>query len=192
VILTVAQADDALKQAVTDSLTGLGNRALLLERLEHELVRSDRGGDEVTVLFLDLDRFKIVNDSLGHTVGDQLLKAVAERLRDCIREDDVCTRIGGDEFAILLSGAADPAAVADRIIDVLQRGFEIDGHELFIGVSIGIASGREDGETLLRNADVAMYHAKRTGTGRRRRFEPRMHEALVSRPDLDAELRRGH
>jgi len=190
VILTVVRADHAVTQAFTDSLTGLGNRALLLDRLEHELVRSDRGGDEVTVLFLDLDRFKLVNDSLGHIIGDQRLKAVAERLRGCIRDGDVCARLGGDEFAILLNNAAEPSTVAERIIDLLQRGFLIDGRELFIGVSVGIASGRDDAETLLRNADVAMCHAKRDGAGRHQRFEPRMHAALRSRLDLDSELRR--
>jgi diguanylate cyclase (GGDEF)-like protein len=189
-VLSVARADRAVEQAFTDSLTGLGNRALLLDRLEHELARSDRGGDPVTVLFIDLDRFKLVNDSLGHLAGDQLLQAVAERLQGCIREGDVCARLGGDEFAIVLTGASDPNALADRIIDVLESSFPVDGHEVFIGVSVGIAGGREDPETLLRNADVAMYHAKRTGTGRRQRFEPRMHEALLSRLDLESELRR--
>jgi diguanylate cyclase (GGDEF)-like protein len=202
VVLTVARADYAMQQAFTDTLTGLGNRALLLDRLEHELVRSDRGGAPVTVLFIDLDRFKLVNDSLGHIAGDQLLMHVADRLRGCLRDDDVCARLGGDEFAILLAGARDPDTVADRIIDVLQRRFSIDGQEVFIGVSVGIATGREEAETLLRNADVAMYHAKRgepgsvlgegqgRDQGRRRRFEPEMHEALVSRLGLDSELRR--
>jgi len=190
VVLTVARAEHAVEQAYTDTLTGLGNRPLLLDRLEHELVRADRAGRPVTVLFIDLDRFKLVNDSLGHMAGDQLLVAVADRLRGCIREGDVCARLGGDEFAILLGGAgAVPDAVADRIIEVLHRSFSIDGHEVFIGVSVGIATGREDADTLLRNADVAMYHAKRAGTGRRRRFKPQMHEALVSRLGLDSELR---
>ncbi len=153
-------------------------------------MRADRAGRPVTVLFIDLDRFKLVNDSLGHTAGDQLLVAVANRLRGCIRDGDVCARLGGDEFAILLAGAEGaPDVVADRIIEVLHRSFSIDGHEVFIGVSVGIATGREDAETLLRNADVAMYHAKRAGTGRRRRFKPQMHEALVSRLGLDSELR---
>jgi diguanylate cyclase (GGDEF)-like protein len=190
VTLSVARAGHAVEQAFTDPLTGLGNRTLLLDRLEHELVRSDRGGEPVTVLFIDLDRFKLVNDSLGHQAGDYLLAAVAGRLRGCVRDGDVCARLGGDEFAILLTGSADPNAVADRIIESLQRSFVVDGHEVFIGVSVGIATGREDAGTLLRNADVAMYQAKHTGTGGRQRFEPRMHEALVSRLDLESELRR--
>jgi diguanylate cyclase (GGDEF)-like protein len=190
VVLSVARAGHAVEQAFTDSLTGLGNRALLLDRLEHELVRSDRSGEPATVLFIDLDRFKLVNDSLGHLAGDQLLEAVAERLRGCIREGDVCGRLGGDEFAIVLAGTSDPDAVADRVIEVMQRSFLVNGHEVFIGASVGIATGRDEAGTLLRNADVAMYHAKRAGTGRRQRFEPRMHEALVSRLDLDSELRR--
>jgi diguanylate cyclase (GGDEF)-like protein len=190
VVLAVARAGHAVEQAFTDPLTGLGNRALLLDRLEHKLVRADRGGEPVTVLFIDLDRFKLVNDSLGHLAGDQLLAAVAERLRGCVRDGDVCARLGGDEFAIVLAGGSDANAVADRIIETLQRSFNIDGHEVFIGVSVGIATGREDAGALLRNADVAMYHAKHAGTGSRRRFEPRMHEALVTRLDLETELRR--
>ncbi len=190
VVLSVARAGNAVEQAFTDPLTGLGNRALLLDRLEHELVRADRGGEPVTVLFIDLDRFKLVNDSLGHLAGDRLLAAAAERLRRCVRDGDVCARLGGDEFAIVLNGASDPDVVADRIIDSLQQSFTIDNHEVFIGVSIGIATGREDAGTLLRNADVAMYQAKHAGTGRRQRFEPSMHEALLSRLGLEADLRR--
>lgn len=190
VVLSVARAVHAVQQAFTDPLTSLGNRALLLDRLEHELVRADRGGEPVTVLFIDLDRFKLVNDSLGHLAGDQLLAAAAERLRGCVRDTDVCARLGGDEFAVVLTGASDPNAVADRIIEALQRSYTIDGHEVFIGVSVGIATGREEAGTLLRNADVAMYQAKHAGTGRRQRFEPSMHEALLSRLDLEADLRR--
>ena len=190
VVLSIARAGDAVEQAHTDPLTGLANRALLLDRLEHELVRSDRGGEPVTVLFIDLDRFKLVNDSLGHLAGDHLLAAVAQRLRGCVREGDVCARLGGDEFAIVLAGASDPNSVTDRIIEALQSSFRVDGHDVFVGVSIGIATGREDAGTLLRNADVAMYQAKHAGTGRRQRFEPRMHEELVSRLGLETELRR--
>jgi diguanylate cyclase (GGDEF)-like protein len=190
VALAVARAGDAVHQAFTDPLTGLPNRALLLERLNHELVRADRGGAPPTVLFLDLDRFKIVNDSLGHAVGDALLLAVGERLRRCVRGDDICARVGGDEFAVLLGSGSDPEGVAERIIATLQRRFQISGHELFVDVSVGIASGSADAEALLRNADVAMYEAKRRGGGRHLRFEPGMHGALVARLDLDAELRR--
>jgi diguanylate cyclase (GGDEF)-like protein len=188
--LAVARASEAMQQAFTDSLTGLGNRALMLDRLEHELVRADRGGRPATVLFLDLDRFKLVNDSLGHLAGDELLIAAAKRLRGCTRKRDVCARLGGDEFAVLLVGAADPAALAERIINALQRPFNISGQEVFISASIGIASGRGEGEELLRNADVAMYHAKRGGSGRYEHFEPSMHAQLVSRLGVDTELRR--
>jgi diguanylate cyclase (GGDEF)-like protein len=187
--LSVARASDAMVQAHTDSLTGLANRVALLDRLEHELVRCDRGGEPVTVLFLDLDRFKIVNDSLGHHVGDRLLVAVAERLRRCIRDEDVCARLGGDEFAILLRGSTDPSAVAERIIESLRARFQIGEHEVFVSVSVGIATGREDADTLLRNADVAMYHAKRTGADGCARFEPSMHAARVTQLGLDTELR---
>jgi diguanylate cyclase (GGDEF)-like protein len=190
VAVAVARASHAVEQAFTDSLTGLGNRGLLLDRLEHGLVRADRGGEPATVLFLDLDRFKLVNDSLGHFVGDRLLIAVAERLRHCVRDGDLCARLGGDEFAVLLADGSNPVGVAERIIDALQRRFQIDEHEVFISASVGIATGREEAETLLRNADMAMYHAKRVGGGRYQRFEPSMHAALVSRLGLDAELRR--
>ena len=190
VALSVARASHAVHQAFTDPLTGLGNRGLLLDRLDHELVRADRGAEPPTVLFLDLDRFKLVNDSLGHLVGDELLIAVADRLRTASRAQDVCARLGGDEFAVLLVGADEPERVAERIIEVLNRPFEISGHVVFVSVSIGIATGRDEAETVLRNADVAMYRAKRAGGRRYERFEPSMHAALVSRLDLDTELRR--
>ncbi len=190
VAVTVARANEAMRQALTDPLTGLANRTLLLDRLEHELVRADRSGEQVTMLFMDLDRFKLVNDSLGHVVGDHLLTAVAERLRHCVRDADICARLGGDEFAVLLAGGADPVTVAERIIDALQRPFQIGENELSVSVSVGIASGREEAETLLRNADVAMYQAKRAGAGRYKHFEPSMHTTLVSRLELVTELRR--
>jgi diguanylate cyclase (GGDEF)-like protein len=155
-----------------------------------ELARADRAGEPVTLLFMDLDGFKLVNDSLGHAVGDELLEAVADRLRACVREGDVCARVGGDEFALLLLGDTDPELVAERIIDVLGAGFQIGTHEVFVSVSIGIVSGRGDAETLLSQADVAMYHAKRDATIRHARFEPSMHAALVSRLRLETELRR--
>ncbi|MHB1834605.1 MAG: putative bifunctional diguanylate cyclase/phosphodiesterase [Solirubrobacteraceae bacterium] len=191
VALAVARAGHGTIMALTDPLTGLGNRALLLDRLERRLAQAHRGGRPATVLFLDLDRFKLVNDSLGHAVGDRLLVAVAERLRACLREGDVCARLGGDEFAILLAPRSNAEAVARRIIEDVDARYEIDGHDVFVGVSVGIASGREQAATLLRNADVAMYHAKRRGRGRFARFRSSMHTERLSRLDVDAQLRRG-
>jgi diguanylate cyclase (GGDEF)-like protein len=190
VVVAVARAGSTLQEALTDSLTGLANRRLLLERLQHEVVRADRGGEPVTVLFMDIDGFKLVNDSLGHAAGDQLLVAIADRLRRCVRDGDVCARVGGDEFAVLLTRASDPEEVARRIIDGLSMRFQIGPDELFVSVSVGIARGRDQSETLLSQADVAMYHAKRAATTRYATFEPSMHAALVSRLQLDGELRR--
>jgi diguanylate cyclase (GGDEF)-like protein len=190
VAVAVAKASHSMREALTDPLTGLANRRWLLDRLRHELVRADRGGTPATVLFIDLDGFKLINDSLGHDVGDQLLVAVAERLRRAVRDRDVCARLGGDEFAVLLTGSSDPPAVTERIIDAVRRQFQIGEHEVFVSVSVGIASGRGEAETLLREADVAMYHAKRSGAGRYARFEPSMHAALISRLTLGTELRR--
>ena len=189
VAVTVAKANQAVQQSLSDPLTGLANRRLLLDRLEFELARADRGGHAVTVLFLDLDGFKLVNDSLGHFVGDKLLVAVAERLRASIGGADVCARLGGDEFALLLGGEADPVAVARRIIQTLQSGFVIVDESIFVSVSIGIVTGRDDAETLLRHADVAMYHAKQAGHGRYELFEPRMQAARASLLSLTGELR---
>jgi diguanylate cyclase (GGDEF)-like protein len=188
-LLTVARAADAVEQAFTDPLTGLGNRAFLLDRLEHELGRANRDRRLVTILFVDLDRFKHVNDSFGHLVGDQLLISVAQRLRGCVRAEDACARLGGDEFAVLLGDGDEPSRIADRIIAALGERFEIAGHDVSISASVGIASGREEAETVLRNADLAMYAAKRRGAARYERFEPRMRDSVVPRRDLDTELR---
>jgi diguanylate cyclase (GGDEF)-like protein len=190
VAVAVARASHAMREALTDPLTGLANRRLLLDRLQHELVRSDRGGGPATVLFMDLDGFKLVNDSLGHDAGDQLLAAVAQRLRGAIRDSDVCARLGGDEFAVLLVGAVDPAVVAQRIIDVVKAPFAIAGSDVMVNVSVGIATGDDEAATLLRHADVAMYHAKRSGAGSYAHYAPSMHAALVSRLALGTELRR--
>ncbi|MGO9956756.1 MAG: putative bifunctional diguanylate cyclase/phosphodiesterase [Solirubrobacteraceae bacterium] len=190
VVVAVARASSAMREALTDPLTGLANRRVLLDRLQHELVRGDRGGEPVSVLFMDLDGFKLVNDSLGHSVGDQLLVTVAERLRGAIRDHDVCARLGGDEFAVLLVGTADPATVARRIIDAVNDRFQIGENEVFVSVSVGIVSGRDEAETLLSQADMAMYHAKRSGAGSYALFEPHMHAARVARLTLRTELRR--
>lgn len=188
VVVTVAKAGHALQQSLSDPLTGLANRRLLLNRLELELARASRRDRPVTVLFLDLDGFKLVNDSLGHLVGDKLLIAVAERLRASTRDADVCARLGGDEFAVLLANEADPVDVAQRIIRSLHGRFVIDDEAMFVSVSIGIVTGREDAETLLRHADVAMYHAKKSGSGRYEIFEPRMLAARLARLSLTTEL----
>jgi diguanylate cyclase (GGDEF)-like protein len=172
VAMLVAGRGHALRQALIDPLTGLGNRGFLLDRLHHELVRADRGARPPTILFLDLDRFKSVNDSLGHFAGDQLLKAVAERLHNCVREEDVCARLAGDEFAVLLAAGPDPAAAAQRMIAAISRPFEIADTEIAISVSIGIATGTDDADSLLRDADSAMYKAKRTGAGHYERYQP--------------------
>jgi diguanylate cyclase (GGDEF)-like protein len=189
-VVSVARASSTLQEALTDSLTGLANRRLLLERLQHEVVRADRGGEPVTVLFMDIDGFKAVNDSLGHHAGDQLLVGVAQRMRDCLRDGDVCARVGGDEFAVLLTGETEAEVVARRIIEAISKRFRIGTNELFVSASVGIVSGRDEAETLLRHADVAMYHAKRLGTTHFARFQPSMQAELVSRLELDGELRR--
>jgi diguanylate cyclase (GGDEF)-like protein len=148
------------------------------------------------VLFLDLDDFKTINDSLGHTAGDQLLIAVAERLRACLRPADTAARLGGDEFAVLLEDTpdlSDAIQVAERIIDALRSPFSLQGKEVFIHGSLGIAfssNGREQASELLRNADVAMYKAKSHGKGRYELFKPSMHAAVLERMELKAELQR--
>jgi diguanylate cyclase (GGDEF)-like protein len=148
----------------------------------------------VSVLFLDLDGFKVVNDSLGHVAGDRLLIDVARRLSDCLRRGDTAARIGGDEFAILLGDVGNPdraPRVAERVIAALGEPFTVLGREVFVSASIGIAYGRSDAQNLLRNADVAMYRAKRSGEGGAYAiFEPSMHAAVIERLEIEADLRR--
>ncbi len=192
--LTDARTLDAVHQAFHDSLTGLANRALFLDRLTHVLAQRDRERDGVAVLFLDLDRFKLVNDSLGHDAGDKVLVDVASRLRRCLRSGDTAARLGGDEFAILLEdGFAGEGAVqvAERIVAALQAPLVVQGREVFLDASIGIAfSGNDpvEGEELLRNADVAMYRAKHHGAGDYQVFEPSMHAEVLARLELEADL----
>jgi diguanylate cyclase (GGDEF)-like protein/PAS domain S-box-containing protein len=182
-------------QAFHDPLTGLANRALFRDRVEQALARAARRGDtSVAVLFLDLDDFKTVNDSLGHLAGDRLLHAVAQRLLAATRGSDTVARLGGDEFAVLLedgwAGAA--VAVAERIGEVLSAPLSLDGTIVGVATSVGIAHARaEDGaDELLRNADVAMYRAKSHGKGGHEVFAPEMHAALLDRLALEADLRR--
>jgi diguanylate cyclase (GGDEF)-like protein/PAS domain S-box-containing protein len=169
--VTVArnQADILTRLALYDNLTGLPNRTLLFDRLEHALHGTQRTKGVIAVLFIDLDRFKIVNDTDGHAVGDRLLQQVARRLTACVRSTDTVSRHGGDEFVVLLPdvhSAADAAICADSIVAALNQPFEIAGRNYFIGASIGIATQQcSQGEVaaLLKNADIAMYHAKSAG-----------------------------
>ncbi len=158
------------RQALHDPLTGLPNRTLFMELLDNALARADRGGDPVTILFFDLDDFKVVNDSFGHGAGDQLLVATAHRIRSCLRPGDVVARLGGDEFTILLetpTSSDEAARVASRIVESFAVPFDLSGREARVTASLGVVIGvRENSEWLLRNADVAMYQAKRAGKAR--------------------------
>jgi diguanylate cyclase (GGDEF)-like protein/PAS domain S-box-containing protein len=188
--------DQLAHQAFHDSLTGLANRALFRNRIEHALARMRRHRRPVGVLLLDLDGFKTVNDSLGHAFGDAFLVAVARRLRDVLRPSDTPCRLGGDEFAVLvedLNDGLDVTVVAERVLEALRLPFVIDGKEVVTAASIGISiaeSGSRDADDLLRNADVAMYTAKGRGRNRFELFKPSMHRAMLDRLDLEADLRR--
>jgi len=182
-------------QAYHDPLTGLANRSLFVERVAERLASGVEGRMPV-VLFLDLDDFKIVNDTLGHAIGDRLLVEVAERLRGVLRSDDFAARFGGDEFAILLDDGLNlttSMSIAERMIASLRIAFLIEGREIQVGGSIGVAAARlgtGQVDELLRNADVAMYTAKAAGKDRIAVFEPTMHAAIVARHELSAELSR--
>jgi diguanylate cyclase (GGDEF)-like protein/PAS domain S-box-containing protein len=188
--------DELKRQAFHDSLTGLANRALFADRLQHAISRSERAPTALAVLFVDLDDFKTVNDSLGHSEGDLLLIAVAERLRAGVRAGDTIARMGGDEFAILIEDPADgetPVDVGLRLLAQLEPPFVNGGKELFVRASVGIATTRSREHTadeLLRNADVAMYTAKSNGKNRIEIFEPGMHDAALFRLALKGDLER--
>jgi diguanylate cyclase (GGDEF)-like protein/PAS domain S-box-containing protein len=185
--------DQLHHEAFHDPLTGLANRALFGDRVTHALARSARrSADQVAVLLLDLDDFKVVNDSLGHAAGDELLAAVAERVRACLRRQDTAARLGGDEFAILLEEATDnlAAELADRVLGALRQPFAVSSRQLFVQASIGIAvasgpsAGPPSAEHLLRNADAAMYAAKSHGKARYEFYEARMHASALERLEL--------
>ena len=193
-----AIAQERLRNAgFLDPLTGLCNRAVFVEGLGRRLTefKERRGGSRFAVLYLDLDRFKVVNDSLGHLVGDELLTAVARRLESCLRQGDVLARLGGDEFVILLNALGDEAqanAVAFRIQKSLSSPFSIGGREVFTSASIGIAFGRaqyNNPEEIMRDADVAMYHAKSGGKARHEVFDADMHARALDRLGLESDLR---
>ena len=180
-----------------DPLTGLCNRAVFVNGLGDRLeeFKLQRGGDRFAVLYLDLDRFKIVNDSLGHLVGDELLSAVSRRLEKCLRVGDVLARLGGDEFAVLLNGLRDGQqanVTAFRIQDALREPFLIGGREVFTTASIGIAVGRTqytNPDEIMRDADTAMYHAKSRGKARHEIFDADMHARAQDRLGLENDLR---
>jgi diguanylate cyclase len=196
--VTSARAAEAHIQLLAhyDSLTGLPNRSLWLNRAQSALHAAHRHGDCVAVLFLDLDKFKNINDSLGHPVGDQLLASVARRLSDCLREEDVLARLGGDEFVALLPRLGHPedaATVARKMLEALNAPMSIDGHDLTPSVSIGIALYPTDGndvDTLLKHADTAMYGAKEAGRGNFQFFVPEMNVRAFERLMLENALRR--
>jgi diguanylate cyclase (GGDEF)-like protein/PAS domain S-box-containing protein len=189
--------DRLTHDAFHDALTNLPNRALFMDRLERAMEQQRRHADALfAVLFLDLDRFKVVNDSLGHVLGDELLVAVAERLTRMLRSSDTVARLGGDEFAMLIDGIdheADAVRAAQRIQDALLVPFRIGPHEIFTTVSIGIAlstTGYVRPQDVLRDADIAMYRAKARGKARHEVFDVAMHERAVKLLDLETDLRR--
>jgi diguanylate cyclase (GGDEF)-like protein len=182
--------------ATHDALTGLPNRTLILDRVEQLMLRARREQTPLAALFIDLDNFKTINDSLGHAVGDELLRAVADRLTAVVRESDAVGRLGGDEFVVIaseLSFASGPELIAERLLDALDQPFRLEGcsqTSLKVTASIGIAGGdRECAEELLRDADVAMYQAKWDGRHRYVVFESGMHSAVQSRMELEMDLR---
>jgi diguanylate cyclase (GGDEF)-like protein/PAS domain S-box-containing protein len=186
-----------LHDAFHDALTGLSNRALFIDRLKLALARHKRlGADHFAVLFLDLDRFKVINDSLGHAIGDQLLVGIARRLETCLRPGDTVARLGGDEFTILLEDVTDSrevTAIAQRIQKELALPFNLGGHEVFTTASIGIAPstiGYERPDDVLRDADTAMYRAKSLGKSRYEIFDKEMHTRAVNLLHLETDLRR--
>ena len=186
-----------LHDAFHDSLTGLPNRALFMDRLRHRVaLHQRREHRHFSVLFLDVDRFKVINDSLGHVRGDELLIAIARRLQGCLRPGDTVARLGGDEFTILIEDVAAPAdalKVADRIQEELQAPFTLGGQEVFSGVSIGVAHGGahyQRPEDILRDADTALYRAKAAGRSRWVEFDSSMHDRAVALLLLETDLRR--
>jgi diguanylate cyclase (GGDEF)-like protein/PAS domain S-box-containing protein len=183
-------------QAFHDALSGLANRALFRDRLEHALARATRSKSSLAVLFLDLDDFKLINDSLGHTTGDALLVAVAGRLSESLRSGDTAARFGGDEFAVLLEETSSPeeaCQAAERLISALRAPLVIEDHEIQVCASVGVAlsqAGREDPTELMQAADVAMYAAKAHGKGRYEVYKSDLQVAIVRRLDRIADLQR--
>jgi diguanylate cyclase (GGDEF)-like protein len=178
-----------------DVLTDLPNRVLLNDRLAQAIALAHRESKQLAVMFMDLDRFKHINDSMGHAVGDQLLLSVAQRLVGCVRQSDTVSRQGGDEFVLLLSHidhVEDVALSAQKMLAAIALPYRIDRHDLHVGVSIGISIYPDDGqdaETLIKNADTAMYHAKESGRNTYTFFEPGMNARAIQRQSIEASLR---
>jgi diguanylate cyclase (GGDEF)-like protein/PAS domain S-box-containing protein len=179
-----------------DALCGIANRALLNDRLSHAITAADRHSGKLAVLFIDVDRFKHINDSLGHSIGDRLLQAVAQRILACVRNSDTVGRFGGDEFVVVLSEVSrseDAGVSAEKLLLALSRPYNIDTHSLHVTASIGIATYPEDGldaGALLKNADISMYHAKETGRNRHHFYERSMNRLAAERQTLESGLQR--
>jgi len=191
------EAEEIIRfQAYHDMLTRLPNRTLLQDRLNQAILHTKRSNTKLAIMFLDLDRFKVVNDTLGHIIGDQLLQAVSNRLKKCLREGDTLARIGGDEFTLLLPeihSRSDSEQIANKIIEALKSPFHIDKHELFVSTSIGIAHYPDDGatmETLIKHADIAMYHVKDNGKDNYQFYADNMHEIYSRHLSLENDMRR--
>ena len=191
--------EEELKQLANyDSLTGLPNRSLMMIKLKQSLEMAEHKGNKMAVMFVDLDHFKNINDSLGHTIGDELLIAAANRLSHCIRKSDMVARIGGDEFTIGIldyDNISDVIRVAENVLKKMAKPFQLTNHELIITPSIGIATYNEDDdgidiETLLMQADTAMYHAKKTGRNNFQFFTESMNQAVLNRVDIEMKLRK--
>ncbi|MGE0880435.1 MAG: putative bifunctional diguanylate cyclase/phosphodiesterase [Acidimicrobiia bacterium] len=187
--------DSLRRQAREDPLTGLPNRAEVVERLRIETTRAERTNHPIVVLYIDLDRFKLVNDSLGHAAGDELIKLAASRIRSAVRGSDVVARLGGDEFVVVSSGfrdARDATMLGQRILELLESPFDIAGQRAFVGASVGIADARPgelSADDLLQRADVAMYRAKSLGAGRCVHFDGDMQAEAEQRLSTEVALR---
>ena len=190
-----ASADKINRMARFDTLTGLPNRLMVNETLVRAMAEAEKWGKRCAFMMIDLDRFKAVNDTLGHPVGDRLLGRVSERLSQLMGPNELCGRLGGDEFAVVVRDATDTAAVeklAKAIIDTLSRPYEVDQHTLYIGASVGLATGPRDGRTaemLIRSADLALYRAKDAGRGVFTAYEPALHVQAEERRTLELALR---
>lgn len=200
ITMSQAAADEIKSLAFYDPLTSLPNRRLLLDRIKHALAFSTRSGKDGALLFLDLDNFKTLNDTLGHDIGDLLLQQVAERLITCVREDDTVARLGGDEFVILLEGlseqdleaAAQTEMIGEKVLASLNRPYQLGTHQYHSTASIGITlfnSHRVEMDELLKQADIAMYQAKQAGRNSLRFFDPQMQVAINARVELESGLR---